>query len=300
MKKLFNLVMVLLVFLGAFTQAQVKAPVSVFACEPEWGALASEIGGHRVSVRTATTARQDPHHITARPSLIAAVRKADLVFCTGAGLEEGWLPVLLQKSGKKLQAGDKGHLMASNSVKHLEVPISLDRSLGHVHAEGNPHVHLNPHNIRIIAKELAARLESLDNDQGPYYQARLAHFLERWDKAIVRWEARAKNLKDMPIAVHHKNWAYLADWLDLKQVLTLEPKPGVPPTVSHLEQVLRSLKTQPIKLIIHAPFEDPKPSHWLSKKAQVPEVCLPFTVGGNKRATTLELLFDDTLDRLTL
>jgi zinc/manganese transport system substrate-binding protein len=133
-----------------------RAALNVFACEPEWAALAKEIGGQRVAVASATTAQQDPHHVEARPSLIAHMRRADLLVCTGAELETGWLPVLLARSGNaKVQPGKPGYFEAAAFVELLDVPTTVDRSHGDIHAAGNPHVHTDPRRLAIIAERLA-------------------------------------------------------------------------------------------------------------------------------------------------
>src|SRR5438093_7744698 len=120
--------------------APAHAALRILACEPEWGALALELGGSQVDVAVATSALQDPHQIQARPSLIAKARNADLVVCTGAELEIGWLPVLLQQSGNaKIQPGQAGNFAAADFVRKLEVPTQVDRSQADVHAAGNPH-----------------------------------------------------------------------------------------------------------------------------------------------------------------
>lgn len=147
-----------------------QANVNIFACEPEWGALAKEIGGDKVTVTNATTALQDPHQIQARPSLIAAVRKADMVFCDGAELEVGWLPILIRQAGNtNVQEGQPGSLFAASYVKKLEVPKVLDRSMGDIHAEGNPHIVTDPRNVRTVAKVFADRLKTLDQPNAAYY-----------------------------------------------------------------------------------------------------------------------------------
>ena len=132
-----------------------QASVHIFSCEPEWAALSSEIGGDLITVSAATNALQDPHYIQARPSLIAKVRKADLLICSGSGLEVGWLPLLLRKGNNPaLQPGKPGNLMASEFVTRLEIPASLDRSQGDQHAMGNPHIQTDPRNIAIVAQRL--------------------------------------------------------------------------------------------------------------------------------------------------
>src|SRR5688572_28411716 len=146
------------------------AQINVFATVPEWGALAQELGGEKVKVYTATTALQDPHHIEARPSLIARARGADLMVCTGAQLEVGWLPLLQTQSGNaRIQLGRPGYFEAANFVAKLEVPQVLDRSLGDVHPAGNPHIHLDPYNIVRVAEALSERLVALDAANGDHY-----------------------------------------------------------------------------------------------------------------------------------
>lgn len=270
---------------------------NVFACEPEWGALTKEIGGDKVSVTTAISAAQDPHHARAKPSLLAAIRKADLVICSGAGLEVGWLPVLLEKAGADVQPGKDGYISAANYVQVLDKPGKVDRSMGDVHPEGNPHLHLNPYNIGKIAKVLSEKLQLVDSSNSSYYQSRLKDFSSRWQQNIQRWENEAALLKGMKIIAHHENMAYLNDWLGLKQIGILEPKPGIPPTGAHLEELLAKLKSNPVKAIIRAPFEEEKASLWLAEKTGAEAIKLPFTVGA-KDAEDLTALFDTTIKLL--
>lgn len=275
------------------------AKTTVFACEPEWGALAEAIGGDDVKVINATTAYQDPHFISAKPSLIAAVRRADLVFCNGAELEVGWLPLLLRQSGNgDVQPGNVGFLAAADYVRKLEIPTSIDRSLGDIHPQGNPHIVGNPHNIAIVAEKLAERLQDIDPENAANYEQRYADFNTRWQAGIARWETEGAVLKGVPVVVQHKTWVYLTDWLGLDVITTLEPRPGIPPTTSHLQKVLVTIKGNPPAAIINAAYENDKPSEWLSEKAGVFEITLPFTVGGSKEANDLFSLYDTTLKLL--
>ena len=277
----------------------VNAALRVFACEPEWSALAQELGGNLVEATSATTALQDPHQIQAKPSLIARVRNADLVVCTGAELEIGWLPPLLQQSGNaRVQPGQPGNFVAADLVRKLEIPTQLDRSQGDVHAAGNPHIQTDPRNIAVVATALGARLQQLDPANAAQYAKRQADFSQRWQQAMGRWAAKAAPLKGTPVASQHKGFAYLYDWLGLKEVAVLEAKPGVEPTVSHLQEVLASLRAQPARMVVHAAYQDARASEWLSRNAGIPVVKLPFTVGGSDGAKDLFGLFDDTLARL--
>ena len=285
---------------AAFTLSHpAQAALDVFACEPEWAALAKEVGGDKVSVYQATTALQDPHRIEARPSLIAHTRAADLLVCTGADLELGWLPVLLQTSGNgKVQVGQPGYFMASDFVAKLEVPKFVDRSQGDVHPYGNPHVHLDPRNIALVARALSERLAQIDHGNAAHYEARLKDFEGRWQKALAEWETRAAPLKGMRLVPNHKNTSYLIRWLGMEEVIDVEPKPGIPPSAGYLSELLAKLQAQPADAITRSAYENPKAVEWLSERTKIPAVMLPYTVGGTPQAKDLFSLFDDTIDRL--
>ncbi|HHJ21037.1 MAG TPA: zinc ABC transporter substrate-binding protein [Gammaproteobacteria bacterium] len=279
---------------------QALAKVNIFACEPEWAALSREIGGNLVKVKSATTGLQDPHHIQARPSLLARARRADLLVCTGAELEIGWLPVLLQKTGNpRIQPGQPGYFMATDAVRLLDIPAKLDRSLGDVHAAGNPHIQTDPRRIAKVAKALSARLQQIDSAHAADYQKHYADFDQRWTTALQGWQQQAAGLRGKSIIVQHKSWVYLENWLGLKELATLELKPGVPATTGHLSKVLSLVQSQHADAIIYAAYQSPKSARWLAKKSGLPAVKLPFTLGGTQQATDLFSLFNDTLTRLT-
>ena len=290
---------ILLGALLAFVAPPSFALLNVLACEPEWAALSSELGGDKVKVSSATTALQNPHRVEARPSLIARTRNADLLVCTGMDLEVGWLPILLQQSGNpKLAPGQTGYFEAGNFVPRLDAPTRLDRADGDVHAAGNPHIQQNPHNIARVAEALTKRLSEIDATNATYYQARYKDFSARWNAAIPKWEQQAASLKGVPVVEHHKNMAYLLQWLGMRVVGTLEPKPGVEPSAAHLSAMLNQLQRQPAKMVLRAAYQDGRASQWLAEHARIPAVVLPFTVGANDNAKDLFGLFDDTIQRL--
>ena len=285
--------------LATLSLAQHAAALEVFTCEPEWGALTQELGGDKVSVYVATSALQDPHRIQAKPSLLARARRAQLVVCTGAELEIGWLPIVLRQSGNSAVQPDKpGYFEAANYVQRLEVPNRLDRSAGDVHAGGNPHIQTDPRNIARVATALSQRLGEVDPANAVYYAARYADFTQRWNAAIQRWDKQAAPLKGVAIVAHHRSWAYLNHWLGLREIAELEPKPGVEPTAAHLEEVLAQLKRDPARMVIRSAYEDDRASQWLADRAKIPAVMLPFTVGGSDKAKDLFGLYDDTIARL--
>ena len=275
------------------------AALNVFACEPEWGALAQELGGDKVSVYNATTALQDPHRIEARPSLIARIRSANLVICSGSELEVGWMPVLLAQSGNsRIQPGSPGFLEASQFVVKLEIPKVVDRSLGDIHPGGNPHIHTDPRNIAKVAEVLAERLAEIDPAGAETYKSLAASFRQRWQAAIQRWEQRGASLKGVPIVVYHKDFSYFINWLGMREAGSLEPKPGIPPTPSHLADLVERMKRNPAKVVVYSPYNNSKAAEFLSERANIPVAMMPFTIGGTERAKDLFGLFDDSIERL--
>lgn len=290
---------ILLALCAAFAALPAAAQIKVFACEPEWAALAQELAGDRASVYAATTALQDPHRIEARPSLIARIRSADLVICAGADLEAGWLPLLLRQSGNaRVQPGGPGYIEAAQYVTRLEIPRLLDRSQGDVHPGGNPHVHLDPRNIAKVADVLAERLAQIDAGGGTLYKTRAAAFRERWQAASARWAQQGARLRGTAAVVYHKNFTYLFDWLGMREAGSLEPRPGIPPTPAHLASLVEQMKREPAKMILYAPYNDARAAEFLSSRTGLAAVMLPFTVGGSGDAKDLYGLFDDTLARL--
>jgi zinc/manganese transport system substrate-binding protein len=276
-----------------------QAALSVFATVPEWGALVQELGGDNVKVYIATNALQDPHHVEAKPSLIARARGADLVVATGAELEIGWLPLVLQQAGNpKLAPGKPGYFEAASYVTLLDKPVRLDRAEGDVHAAGDPHIQTDPRNIARVAQPLAMRLAEVDPENAATYQSRFKAFNERWTAAIANWEKQAAPLRGVPLVVQHKAFTYLIAWTGMKEIATLEPKPGVEPTTSHLSEVLATLQRQPAKMVLRAAYQSDRASQWIAERAKINAVSLPFTVGGDEQAKDLYALFDDTIARL--
>jgi len=297
MKKFIRLILTSIMLLVAIPAT---AALNVFACEPEWASLADELGGERVKTVSATTAYQDPHHIEARPSLIAKVRRADLLICSGADLEVGWLPLLQRRaSNAKVLPNTPGYFEASAMVKRLDIPVKIDRTMGDVHVAGNPHVHLDPRRIQTIAKALQERLIELDPAGKDYYQQRFINFNQRWQQAMKEWQQQASQLKGTRMVVHHRDWVYLFEWLGIEIAGALEPKPGLPTTASHLVLLKKTLKAKPAKMIVHTTYQNPRAAKRLSQLTGIPVVQLPYTVGGAEQVKDLFSLFDVTIQRLT-
>lgn len=281
------------------TGLSARADLKVFATVPEWGALAKEIGGDKVKLYTATHAFQDPHRIEAKPSLLAQARQAGLVIAAGADLEVGWLPLVLRDSGNPaIQPGRPGYFEAAAFVNRLEVPAVLDRAHGDVHAAGNPHTHLDPHNVLKVGEKLAARMAELDSTNAAAYQAGFAAFSGKWQAAMARWEKEAAPLKGVAVLVHHQSFVYLSNWLGMKEVGALEPKPGIEPTSGHLGALLARQQATPARMVLRTAYQQEAASQWIAGKTGIPAVLLPYTVGGTPEARDLFGLFDDTVQRL--
>jgi zinc/manganese transport system substrate-binding protein len=283
----------------AVLSSSASAALNVFACEPEWGALAQELGADKVNVYNATTAQQDAHHIEARPSLIARARNADLMICSGSELEVGWVPLLLSQSGNsRIQPGSPGYIEASQYVVKLEIPKVIDRALGDIHPGGNPHVHLDPRNIARVAEVLAGRLADIDHANAGEYRKRADSFRQRWDSAMQKWVQQAAPLKGVPVVVYHKDFSYFINWAGMRDAGSLEPRPGIPPTPAHLAELVELMKRTPAKVVVYSPNNDPRAAQFLGERTGIPVVMVPFTVGGSEKAKDLFGLFDDTLARL--
>lgn len=276
--------------------APAYAAINIFACEPEYAALAKEISGDMATIYSATTALQDPHFVQARPSLIAKMRRANLVICAGADLELGWLPMLQMKSNNRaVQSTDNGVFFAADYVDNLDIPIKVDRSMGDVHELGNPHVHLDPRRMAIVAKKLTAKIISLDPENGQSYQKNFDDFSARWQVASKRWQQQSQPLNGLKVVAYHSSFRYLFDFLGIEKVADLEPKPGLPPTSKHLLSVLDIVKQQKIKLVVYTGYQDKKAAMWLQDKTAITSLQLPYTVGGNEQATDLFTLMDSHL-----
>tara|TARA_Y100000389_G_scaffold169836_1_gene176405 strand:- start:32650 stop:33534 length:885 start_codon:yes stop_codon:yes gene_type:complete len=270
---------ILTMFFAIFVvfSASAKEKINIFTCEPEWKALAKEIANDHATYFSATNSNQDPHHVRAKPSLISKIRQADVLICTGAELEVGWLPLLLEKANSKLQEGKIGNITAANYVNTIQKPQKIDRSMGDVHPHGNPHIHLDPRNIILVAEEIKNRLQKIDNQNYQNYQNNYNNFVKKWQKSIKKWQKQTAKLNNINIISHHKSFSYLFKWLNINEITTLEPKPGINPTPKHLKNILELTKNKNIKFIIRATHEQEKAGNWLSKRSNIRQLSLPMT-----------------------
>lgn len=280
----------ILAFLVGLASLPAHGSLTVFACEPEWADLTSELMPD-ADITVATSAWQDPHYIEARPSLIAAMRNADIAICTGASLEAGWLPALLSKAANRdIQPGRAGLFYAAEQVNLHQSHEHVDRSMGDVHPEGNPHIHLDPDALPQIAKALADRLTERAPEQAADIQRRLLQWQVHWNLSKAKWRAAARELEGMSIGVQHSGFDYLLRWLGVEVAFDLEPKPGLPPSASHLNSVLQSRGLSDASAILVSLYQDDRPAQWLAEKTDLPVLVLPGTVTGEEPADSLQNL----------
>jgi zinc/manganese transport system substrate-binding protein len=293
-----NLAKVVMLTLTVSYSSLANAKLNIFACEPEYAALAKELAPD-AKIYSATTAMQDPHQVQARPSLIAKMRQADLAICAGAELEVGWLPMLQMKSSNaKVRSTDQGLFFAAEQVNTLDKLESVNRSMGDVHAQGNPHLHFSPQRVLKVAEALTAKLISLDPASQDQYKTALSNFSDKWINAISEWEAKAAPLNGKKVIAYHSNFRYLFDWIGIEQVGDLEPKPGLPPSSSHLASLLKRAEKDDIMAIIVASYQSERGAEWLGERANLPVQVLPMSVGGNDQSQDLFSLYENVIDLL--
>jgi zinc/manganese transport system substrate-binding protein len=231
------------------------AKLNVVATTPDFGSIAKEIGGEHIDLTTLAKPTEDPHFVDAKPSFIVKLNRADVRIEGGAELEIGWLPALLDQSrNSKIAPGAPGHVACAQGVRLLEVPSVLDRSRGDIHAAGNPHYMVDPANAKIAAKHIADAFSALDQKNAAAYQANLKRFSDAIDAKLVGWEKTMAPFKGQQVVAYHNSWLYFGDRFGLKIDLFLEPKPGVPPTPTHLAEVITQMRSDKVHVIIVDPY----------------------------------------------
>ncbi|MFO7156382.1 MAG: metal ABC transporter substrate-binding protein [Pseudomonadota bacterium] len=293
----------LVLFLSAFLVApfSARAEVRVATTLPALGALAREVVGANGTVTVLAPPDQDPHFVDGKPTLILALNRAQLLVHAGGDLEAGWLPTLL--SGARngdIQPGRPGNLDVSTLTGPLlEVPEKVDRALGDVHPRGNPHVWLDPRRARKIALGIAERLASLDAERAAAYRDNARRFVERLDEKIAAWEERMRPHRGRGFVPYHKSLTYLADWLGLAEVATVEPVPGIAPSPSHLARlILEVRKREPRPVVVAERWHNQRIARTVAEKAGVPLVVIPGDVGSTRENGDYISFMEDLLRRL--
>ena len=297
MEQIMKLVMVAILVFGAW---DVEATVRVVTTTPDLAAIVRDIGGDFVVVKSIARGNQDPHYVQAKPSFMRTMNQADLLIYTGLELEVGWLPLLIQGArNPKIRPGALGHLDASVGIKRLEIPDGkLDRSMGDVHPEGNPHYMLDPRNGLIVGQTIADKLSQIDPENAEGYQKNLALFQKKLQAKIEMWEARLRGLQGKQIVTYHKLWEYLTDWLHLKIVSQVENKPGIPPSPRHVAELVVRMKANDIILLLSSDYSAPKPAERVAQQAGAKLIVLPASVGGREGIETYADLFEVIVSQL--
>jgi ABC-type Zn uptake system ZnuABC Zn-binding protein ZnuA len=273
----------LLVFSAALLSMPASAKLNVVASTPDLAAIAKEIGADHIELTTLAKPTEDPHFVDAKPSFIVKLNRADALIEGGAELEIGWLPALLDQSrNSKLAAGTPGHIACAQGVHLLEVPSTLDRSLGDIHAAGNPHYTVDPANAAIIAQHLADSLCNLDEKSCAAYKENLRKFLDALSTKTAEWKRALAPFEGQQLVAYHNSWVYFANAFGLKIDLFLEPKPGVPPTPTHLAEVITRMKQDKVHVILVEPYLNRRTAEAVAEKTGATVVDVTQFPGGVK------------------
>src|SRR5512132_917168 len=250
-----KILLILFTFSVCVFSAQAK--LNVVATLPDFGAVAREIGGDKVSVTVSAKPTEDSHFVDARPSFVVQLRTADVLIDGGAELELGWLPPLLQNArNPKIEVGKPGRVQASQGIRLMGVPTTLTRAAGDVHALGNPHFMIDPIIAKAIAQHIAQSFSALDPANAAFYEANYKKFEAAINAKLQEWGAAMLPFKDQHVVAYHDSWPYFAHRFGVSIDIFLEPKPGIPPSPSHLSEAIAQMKAQHIKAIIVEPFHD--------------------------------------------
>lgn len=277
--------------------------MAVFACLPEWGAVAREIVAPTDSVYVVASPLENPDNVQLRPSIVAELAKADIAFCTGNGFEDEWLnPALARAGNPRVQPGKPGFFMASTVIKVLkDLGAKAEGEKGNgtsVHDEGNPHIQGDPRRVRAIAVQFTKRLGQIDPANAAGYNERGKAFITNLARVTDELQKLAAPLKGVSVISQHEDIVYTWDWLGVNVAETIEPEPDVAPGPARLAQVLKTARNGKVRFVVHAAYIDPKPSVYIATESKLPLVKLPFTVGGTPDSKDLPSFYRDTVQRL--
>lgn len=292
--------MIFCLFIAASWTSVVHAKVNIVASTPEIGSLAQEIGKDKAEVLSIAKPTEDPHFVDAKPSFIVKLNKADMLIEAGMHLEIGWLPnLVLSARNPKILAGKPGYLLASGGISPLEIPdTSMDRSMGDVHPMGNPHYMLDPLNGKIVATHICDRLCQIDHENCDYYKGNLKNFTKRLELKLSEWQKILEPFRGTKMVTYHKTFSYFARRFNLDAVGTLEPKPGIPPSPTHINNLIPMMKNEGVKLIIIEPFRERKTPEFVATQTGAKVVILPIMVWGVKGVDDYIALFDYNISQI--
>lgn len=290
-----KLIILGLLFISSVSYAKIK----VVASYPYIADVATRIGGEKVEVKTLADGRLDPHFITPKPSLIAILRKADVLFINGAELEIGWLPPVIRESrNAAIQAGAPGFCDLSTYIKLADIPVKVSRDLGDVHPSGNPHYNLNPDNILIIANAVMKKLSVIDPVNTSIYTKNYSAFAAMWKGKIKEWDAAMKPFKGVKVIEYHKIFDYFLNRYGLVSVSELEPLPGIAPTSGHMKKVIDIARKENVRFILTDVYHSTKPAEMAAGKSNAKMIVLPHDVNAVENVEDVVSLFDEIIKRV--
>ncbi len=272
--------------------------LNVVATYPYIGDIVKHIAGEHASVAVLARGTEDPHFVVPRPSYIARARSAQLFIINGASLEIGFVPPIIRRSGNpEIQPGARGFLDLSTYVQLIEVPVSVSREMGDVHPEGNPHYWLDPHNIPRIASAVTDKLCELDSSSCTNYRTRLNNFQEQWESLLAEWDQKMKPLRGAKVIQYHKLFDYFLQAYEMEEVGTLEPKPGIPPTAKHVEELI--FRAKGVRFILQDVYHEQKTARYVAEHTGARVVILPHDVGSLPEVHDIYSLFQTIVEKLT-
>jgi zinc/manganese transport system substrate-binding protein len=295
---LHNAAVIALITIAA-TGSSASAQLRVVATTPDLASVAREIGGDRVTVVALAKPTEDPHYVDAKPSHIVTLNRADALIEGGAELELGWLPPLLENSrNRRIAAGARGRIVASEGVKMLEIPTSFDRSKGDVHSLGNPHFLIDPVNVKIIARNIADHFTQIDPRSAATYRGNLARFNTKLDAKFAEWQKQLAPYRGAKVVTYHKDFNYLAERFGLSIVETLEPKPGIAPSPAHLAQVIRKMRAANAKVILVQPYQSRRTAETVARQTGAVVLDVSQQPGARGKTTTYFDMMDNLVNTL--
>jgi zinc/manganese transport system substrate-binding protein len=276
-----------------------SAQIRVVATTPDLAALAREIGGSAVSVTALAKPTEDPHFVDAKPSHIVTLNRADILIDGGAELELGWLPPLLESArNSKIASGAAGRVVASTGIRMLEVPSSFDRSKGDVHSLGNPHFLADPVQAKIVARNIAEHLSRVDSKSAPVYRANLAKFNAALDARTAEWQKTLAPYRGAKVVTYHKDFAYFANRFGLDVIETLEPKPGIAPSPSHLARVIGAMNAQNVKVVLVQPYQNRRTAETVARRTGAAVLDMPQQPGARPGTGSYIQMMDNLVNTL--
>ena len=289
-----------LCFLFAVSWTSVAhAKLNIVATTSDLGSLAQEIGNDKVEVITIAKPTEDPHFVDAKPGFIVKLNKADILIEGGLQLEMGWLPPLvLSARNQKIVPGHPGYIVASLGIHVVEVPTGATRAMGDIHPYGNPHYMLDPGNGKVFATQLCEQLCQIDKANCNYYKENLENFVKKLDQKLSEWQKALEPFRGTKIVTYHKTFPYFAQRFNLNVVGELEPKPGIPPSPSHINTLVPMMKREGVKLILIEQFRERKIPEFVAERTGARVVILPIMVGALKETSDYVAHFDYIINQI--